>query len=126
VPEKYAGRPYHAHNRLIASVTMTAVERRAAARLIMKKLAQAQGPTAFVLPLRGIQEWDRPGQALHDPEGLAAFVDEVRRSVHPPVELVELDCHINDPEFAAAVLAIFDRWVADGRITGAGAQGVPA
>jgi uncharacterized protein (UPF0261 family) len=126
VPEKYAGRPYHAHNRLIASVTMTAVERRAAARLIMKKLAQAQGPTAFVLPLRGIQEWDRPGQALHDPEGLAAFVDEVRRSVHPPVELVELDCHINDPEFAAAVLAIFDRWVADGRITGAVVQGVPA
>jgi uncharacterized protein (UPF0261 family) len=125
IPERYADRPYHAHNRLIASVTMTADERRATARLMIGKLAQAKGPTAFLLPLRGIQAWDRPGEALHDPQGLAAFSDEVRRCVRPPIELVELDCHINDPQFVEAALAVFDRWVAEGRVT-PGLRSAPA
>ena len=114
VPERYARRAYHAHNRLIASVTMTPDERRAAARAVGEKLALAQGPTRFVLPLRGIEQWDRPGEALHDPQGLAAFVDEARRAIRPPVELVEVDAHINDAAFADAVLAIFDQWVREG------------
>jgi uncharacterized protein (UPF0261 family) len=101
---------------LLGSVSMSAGERRATARLVMRKLAQAGGPTAFLLPLRGIQAWDRPGAPLHDPQGLAAFIDEVRRCPRGAVELVELDCHINDPEFVAAALAIFDRWVAEGRV----------
>ena len=47
---------------------------------------------------------------------MAAFADELRISVAAPVRMTELDCHINDPEFAAAALEIFDRWVADGTI----------
>jgi len=114
LPERYAGRGYHAHNRLIASVTMTAQERREAAREIASKLSKASGPVVFMLPVRGIEQWDRPGEPLHDPEGLAAFVDEIRRAVRPPVELVEVDAHINDPAFVDAVLDRFDRWVRTG------------
>ena len=76
----------------------------------------AEGVSVFLLPLNGIEEWDRPGQPLHDPEGLGAFVESVRESVHGPTELVELPCHINDPAFVAAALGIFDRWVMEGRI----------
>ncbi len=119
VPERWAGRAYHAHNRLIASVTMTPQERRAAARALGEKLALARGPTRFVLPLRGIEQWDRPGEALNDPLGLAAFVDEVRSAIRPPTELIEVDAHINDAAFTDAVLAIFDRWVRDGVVPAA-------
>jgi uncharacterized protein (UPF0261 family) len=112
----YAGRPYHAHNRLLASVTSTPEERRAVARHIAAKLAEARGPTAFLLPLAGIQEWDRPGAALHDPAGLSALVEEFRRGIRPPVEMTELGLHINDPGFVSAVLEVFDRWVAAGHI----------
>jgi uncharacterized protein (UPF0261 family) len=76
----------------------------------------AAGPTAFVLPLRGIQQWDRPGEPMHDPAGLGAFVAAARDAVRPPVERIELDAHINDPAFCDAVLAVFDRWVAAGRV----------
>lgn len=114
--ERHVGRPYHAHNRLIASVTTTAEERRETARCIAGKLALAQGPTAVLLPTLGIQEWDRPGEALHDPEGLAAFLDELRRRVPANVEMLELRAHINDDAFAEAALAVFDRWVSEGRI----------
>ena len=116
LPQEYAGRPYHAHNRLLASVISTPEERRGVARHVAARLREATGPTAFLLPLRGIQAWDRPGEALHDPVGHAALVEEFRRCICPPVEMMELDLHINDPGFVTAALAIFDRWVAAGHI----------
>jgi uncharacterized protein (UPF0261 family) len=30
--------------------------------------------------------------------------------------LIELDCHINDPAFAAAALSVVDSWIADGTL----------
>ncbi|MCA3180535.1 MAG: Tm-1-like ATP-binding domain-containing protein [Burkholderiaceae bacterium] len=116
LPEAYAGRPYHAHNRLIGSVTATADERRRVAREIGERLGAATGPTAFVLPLRGVQQWDREGEPLRDPAGITTFVEAARDAVRPPVECVEVDAHVNDPAFCDAVLAVFDRWVAEGRV----------
>jgi uncharacterized protein (UPF0261 family) len=115
-PPPYVDRPNHAHNRLISSVQMSAAERRRFAQVLGEKLRMPVGPSAFLLPLHGIEEWDRPGQPLHDPEGLAAFVDGLRQSVQGPTELVELACHINDGGFVDAALGIFDRWVTEGRI----------
>lgn len=112
----HEGRPYHAHNRLIGSVLMSADERCTAARLVASKLAKARGPTAFVLPRGGIEAWDRPGEPLHDAQGLAAFGAELRAHLAPPVCLVETDAHINDAGFTDAVLEIFDDWVARGHI----------
>lgn len=116
LPEKYQGRPYHAHNRLIASVTNTPAERREFARAVAARLGEARGPVSLLLPLRGIEQWDRPNEPLHDPEGLACLIDEFRKVVKPPVQLVEVDAHINDQTFSDRVLAIFDDWVARGLI----------
>ncbi|MFO1399733.1 MAG: Tm-1-like ATP-binding domain-containing protein [Steroidobacteraceae bacterium] len=116
LPAGYAGRPYHAHNRLIGSVTATADERRELARFIAARANAATGPTAFLLPRRGLHAWDLPGEALHEPAAHAAFMDEFRCSLAAPVEVHDLDLHINDPQFVAAALAIFDRWLAEGRI----------
>ncbi len=113
MPERYAGRSCHVHNRLIASVTMTPDERRTAVQAIAHRLAQAHGQTRFILPIQGINEFDRPGQPLHDPVGLAACVEEARRAF-PSDMLIEVDAHINDVAFADAALAQFDAWVAKG------------
>ena len=111
LPAAYEGRQYHAHNRLIGSVAMNADERRHVARVFAQKLGQASGPTAFILPLRGVNEWDRPGQPVHNPDEMAAFAAEIRQCMKPPVQLLELDAHINDPAFTDAVMAIFEQWV---------------
>ena len=115
-PPNYAGRPSHAHNRLISSVQMTPAERRRVADAVGEKLKLATGPSVFLLPSVGIEEWDRTGQVLHDPEGVAEFVDALRRSIGAPTELKELSCHINDPEFVDAALEVFDRWVREGHV----------
>ncbi len=119
IPERYADRPFHAHNRLIKSSALNASERRETAREIASRLAGATGPTHVLLPLGGIEEWDRSGGPAHDPDGLAAFTDELRRVIRPPIGLTEVAAHINDRAFADAALAIFDGWLADGTVKAA-------
>jgi uncharacterized protein (UPF0261 family) len=114
LPERFADRPYHAHNRLLASVTSDGPTRREIARAIAAKLAAASAPTAFILPAGGIQQWDQEGEPLYEPEALAAFVEEMRGAVPAGVELHEIAGHINDAAFAAKALEIFDRWVEEG------------
>ncbi|WP_088280209.1 Tm-1-like ATP-binding domain-containing protein [Ideonella sp. A 288] len=116
VPASLQGRAVHVHNRLIASATSAAPLRRAIAAEIGARLARATGPTCLLLPLRGIEQWDRPGEPMHDPEGLATFVDAMRAAVAPATRCVELDAHINDAAFCDAALEVFDGWVAQGLV----------
>ena len=117
MPERFRDTPAHAHNRLLTSVVQSADERRELARALAEKLAVARGPVTFLLPLQGGNEWDREGGPLHDAEGLAAFVAEIRAACPPNVRLVELDAHINDPAFSEATLGIIDSWTKAGLLT---------
>ncbi|MEM9012785.1 MAG: Tm-1-like ATP-binding domain-containing protein [Pseudomonadota bacterium] len=116
IPEAYADRPFHAHNRLIKSSGLSPEERRALVRDIAARLADAKGPVHVLMPTQGVEEWDREGEPAHDPEGLAAMVDEMGQAIRPPATLTMLDCHINDPAFAEAALAVLDGWIADGTV----------
>lgn len=114
IPERFRDRPFHPHNRLIKSVAFNAEERRGLAQEIASRLAAATGPTQFFLPKGGIEEWDRPGEPAHDPEGLAAFVTAAEDAMRGRVPTTVLACHINDEAFCTAVLAQLDAWVAEG------------
>lgn len=114
IPDRFRDRPFHQHNRLIKNVAFNVEERRQLAQAIAERLAEAGGPTHFLLPKGGIEEWDRAGEAAHDPEGLEAFTQEIEAAMQGRVEMTALDCHINDAEFCDAVLAKFDAWVAEG------------
>ena len=114
VPKQFEDREIHTHNRLIACAKLNPAERVASAKSIVRKLNQASGPTTFIMPLQGIDEWDKPGGPFHDEEGLKAFAEVIRAGLKPPVEYIELDAHINDVEFATAVLHVLDRWIDQG------------
>lgn len=116
IPEQYQDRPFHAHNRLIKSSGLNSEERRETAREMAKRLKASDTPAHVILTNQGIEEWDRPGQEAHDPEGLADFCDEMRKVMTDPIRFTELDCHINDQAFIDKALQIFDAWVADGTV----------
>lgn len=116
VPERFRDRPYHAHNRLIASASLTGPERRDLAREVARRLKPSKGPVHFVLPTQGVHAWDTEGMPAHDPAALAEMVEGYRAEMTDPIRLSVVDCHINDPAFAARVLEIIDGWIADGTI----------
>lgn len=118
-PGKWSEHPMHAHNRLLSSVVLNNEERQQVARAHGQQLALATAPTKFLMPLGGCGEWDRPGEDLHDAEGLAAFTDAMRTACPQNVDWVELECHINDADFAEKALEIFDDWVARGIVRSA-------
>ena len=114
IPAHFQNRESHAHNRLITSIVLNHDERRQVAREFNKRLAGAQSETTYILPTQGCNEWDRKGAPLHDKQGLDVFIQETRDTRPKNVELIELDCHINDPEFSETALSILDNWIAAG------------
>lgn len=114
VPAKWRDHPQRPHNRLLTCIILDAEERRAVAEAHAERLAGAKGPTALLLPTRGLGEWDRKGADLHDPEGLARFFEDLKRVMPGNVETHWIDGHIGDDVFADTALAIFDRWCAQG------------
>lgn len=103
VPERFRGRKLHVHNPNVTLMRTTAEECARLGEIIARKLNAAKGPTTLLVPLRGVSALDREGQPFHDPEADAALFDALRRNLEGHVTLVELDHHINDPEFADAV-----------------------
>jgi uncharacterized protein (UPF0261 family) len=104
VPERFRERSLYRHNPSVTLMRTTAGECREIGRRIAGQLNRATGPVVLVLPLRGVSMLDAPGQPFHDPEADAALFDSLRRHARPPVRIRELDAHINDPEFARALV----------------------
>jgi len=103
VPAKFHGRKLHVHNPSVTLMRTTAEECARLGEIIAEKLNAATGPTTLMLPLCGVSALDAPGQPFDDPEADAALFDAIRRTIGPSVTLVEVEHHINDPEFAHAV-----------------------
>jgi len=72
-------------------------------RRMAEQLRAARGPTVLVLPLRGVSMIDGEGQPFHDPAANQALFDALREGVGERVRVIEVDAHINDPEFAEAI-----------------------
>lgn len=116
IPERFAGRPIHMHNKLVKNTYYSHEERREIARELNKRLGESRAPTHLIIPNGGIEEWDRPGGDCHDPAGLDAFLSELRATVPASVAVTETDAHINDNEFSAIAIELFDQWVSKGLV----------
>ncbi len=75
------------------------------ANTISEKLNRARGPVKFVIPLRGWSEADAVGGPLFDPETNQKFARELKSLLNHGIEVIEIDAHINDVEFAGVVVA---------------------
>lgn len=121
VPEPLAGRSVHVHNRLLSSATSPPSLRHQVAHELVQRLSQAKAHTALLLPLLGVEAWDKPGQPMHDPVGLQAFMtvtaEAANAVINPFFTLQKVDAHINDAAFCDAVLAVFDDWLARGIVS---------
>lgn len=109
VPERFRGRRLHVHNPQVTLLRTTAEECAAIGRWIGAKLNACMGEVRFLLPEGGLSALDVPGQPFHDPEADAALFAALEASVArtPKRQLERLPHAINDPDFAAALVAAF-------------------
>jgi len=103
VPAKFMDRKFHQHNASVTLMRTTPEENDKLGREIAEKASASQGPTAVVLPLRGVSAIDREGQSFWWPEADQALFESIQNWMSPHVKIVELDLHINDAEFAKAM-----------------------
>jgi uncharacterized protein (UPF0261 family) len=96
---------------LRATVWLSVEELRDIAGVYAGKLNKALGPTKFLIPKRGWLSIEKEGSEFYYPEGIQAFVDGLKQSLRPQIELIEVDANIEDPAFAQAVVDAFEEVV---------------
>jgi uncharacterized protein (UPF0261 family) len=101
VPEKFRGRRFYQHNPTVTLMRTTPEENDQLGKEIAHKASAARGPTAVLLPLRGVSAIDCEGKPFWWPNADAALFQSIRNWISPSVRLIECDLHINDPAFAA-------------------------
>jgi uncharacterized protein (UPF0261 family) len=111
VPERFEDRNLYVHNPSITLMRTTTEENAELGRRIARKLSAATGPTALFVPLGGVSMIDAEGQPFHDPEADEALFSALREGVGDTVELIELDCNVNDPAFADAMVEKLDGYL---------------
>jgi uncharacterized protein (UPF0261 family) len=96
---EYRNRKYIPHNPSITLVRASSEEMETIGKIMASKLNEAKGPTIVMIPLRGFSYPNRKGETLYDEEGNQAFIKTLKRNLKG-VKVIEIDAHINDPEFA--------------------------
>jgi uncharacterized protein (UPF0261 family) len=91
-----------------SGVRTTAEDLLTLARKIADKLNRAKGPTRVVVPMKGWSEADSLDGPLYEPATNAVFLADLEVLLAPRIEVVKVDAHINDGEFAKAATAELD------------------
>ncbi|MGH8689039.1 MAG: Tm-1-like ATP-binding domain-containing protein [Burkholderiales bacterium] len=109
VPARFRSRTLYKHNPQVTLLRTTPEECRQIGGWIGRKLNACAGPVRFLIPEKGVSAIDAPGQPFYDPAADSALFDALERTVQQSAErrLIRLPLHINDPEFADALVENF-------------------
>jgi uncharacterized protein (UPF0261 family) len=118
VPERYQGRSFYPHNPQVTLMRTTAEENERMGRWIGERLNRMEAPVRFLLPEGGVSALDAPGQPFHGPAADAALFKALEQTVRRTSsrQLVRLPYHVNDPQFAAALVEAFRALHGNGRL----------
>ena len=109
VPAHYRQRKLYVHNPQVTLMRTTPAENRRIGEWLGAKLNACAGEVRFLLPEGGVSLIDAPGQPFHDPAADAALFEALEATVRQTARrrLIRLPYNVNDPEFAAALVASF-------------------
>ena len=103
VPEKFLNRNLYVHNENVTLMRTTPQECEKIALDIATKLNKATAPVTLFLPLKGVSAIAIKGGVFFDQKADDALFSTLKKNVGNNVELIELDCAINDNEFSQAI-----------------------
>jgi len=99
VPEQYVNRKIFFYD-FRSAIRLNADETRMLADQLARDLNQDARNVKVLIPARGWSEADREDGPLYDPEINRVFVERLRQTLTPLIQICEVDHHINDQAFA--------------------------
>jgi uncharacterized protein (UPF0261 family) len=102
VPARFKGRNFYQHNPQVTLMRTNPEECAELGRIIAGKLNASTGPVTVLIPLKAISVISAPGQKFHDPAADRALFTALKAGLRKDIQIVEMDCAINDPSFAEA------------------------
>ena len=102
VPEKYEGRNFYIHNPQVTLMRTDSEENAELGKILAQKVNAYSAKAAVYLPTKAVSVISSEGQPFYDADADAALFGAIRANLKEGVPLVEMDCEINDPEFARA------------------------
>jgi uncharacterized protein (UPF0261 family) len=107
IPERFRKHYVHRHGPSIFSLRAQKKEMVEIGEVIAAKLNKAKGPTAVIIPLKGLTIIDPIDKGFVDREADSALFETLKRNLKPEIEVREVDCHINDEVFAKEAAKMF-------------------
>jgi uncharacterized protein (UPF0261 family) len=102
IPAKFKGRTFYQHNPQVTLMRTTPDECSQLGKIVAEKVNLSKGPVTVLLPKKAISVISAPGQKFHDPVADRALFDAIKTYLRRDIEVIEMDCAINDPPFAEA------------------------
>jgi len=106
--KRFPNRKYHKHNAAITAVRTEPQELIEMAAILAERCNAASGPLVILIPLGGFSAFDRPGGPFHEPQSPVIFAKAFEKKLRTGIPLHTLPFHINDPEFAQALIQAFE------------------
>ena len=103
VPKKWKDRNLYEWNENVTLMRTTPEENEMLGKILAEKVNKSLGPVAVFLPLKGVSELDSLGNPFWWPEADQALFSAIKSNLRDDIPVYELNCNINDPEFAEAV-----------------------
>ena len=126
VPEKYQDRNFYFYTPSITLMRTSVEENRILGKLIAEKVNRSIGRAAIIIPQKGFSALDRSGGPKmttingsvsgdwHDARANSALIDSIKGHLDTSrVKWVEVDAHINDPEFAQIAVDLLSKMMKD-------------
>jgi uncharacterized protein (UPF0261 family) len=113
VPDSFKDRQEPRYPGIVAAY-LNADQLKIVAKAIAEKLNRATGPLKVLIPNRGFSSFSSKGFKLYDPRDEKAFTDTLTAHLGRSIVIREIDSHINDVEFADAVVNEFLELLASG------------
>jgi len=111
VPQKFEGRKPWMHNPDLGVIRLNKEEMTLVGEAMAEKLNKAIGPTAVIIPRRGLSDYGKGWEKFYDAEADFTFFNILKKRLKTGIKIVEVDLHINDKLFAESAIDLLEELI---------------
>jgi uncharacterized protein (UPF0261 family) len=116
IPERFKNQHVHVHGPSVHVLRTKKNEMIEVARIMAEKLNKAKGITGVIFPAKGLSILDQVDKEFDDPSANSAFLDTLRQTLRPDIEIKVVDAHITESIFAEEAATMLAGFLARGEM----------